>query len=309
MRKKAKYLADIPDAVATSTEALKYDPRYKQEDEQVKVEEQYPPWPLAAEVEPLSPIPPPQVNGVNQFALTRGPLCDVLQLLDTTTTGDHPIRPLSFTISSNPEPARSPSFAGQQPFRRRYRDPADIYANVNQPYSYTPAYHQLTAHVRSRFNREQQLRIAKCMASYRPSFIACTKTLNRDDLVFMEKCFQRTLLEYEKFIASSGTPTVVWRRTGQVAAAGHEFCLLTGWPRDRLEGAFIVEMMDDSSVLEYFDMFAKMAFGDSRGASMTECTLLSPTGRKIKTTSIWTLKRDVFGIPMMIIGNFLPVLP
>ena len=191
------------------------------------------------------------------------------------------------------------------------REPADIYANVRQPFSYTPAYHQLTIYIRTRFNREQQLRIARSMASYRPSFIACTNTLTEDDLIFMEQCFQRTLLEYEKFISYSGTPTVVWRRTGQVAAVGKEFCMLTGWSRERLlsEHTFIVELMDDSSALEYFEMFSKMAFGDSRGANMTECTLLSPQGQHIKTTSIWTLKRDVFGIPMMIVGNFLPILP
>lgn len=193
---------------------------------------------------------------------------------------------------------------------RKYSEPADIYANVRQPYSYTPAYHQLTIYIRTRFTREQQLRIAKCMASYRPSFIACTNTLKEDDLIFMEQCFQRTLLEYEKFISYSGTPTVVWRRTGQVAAVGKEFCILTGWPRERLlnDHTFIVELMDDHSVLEYFEMFSKMAFGDSRGATMTECTLLTPQGQKIKTSSIWTLKRDVFGIPMMIVGNFLPIL-
>lgn len=205
---------------------------------------------------------------------------------------------------------RMPGDDGNSWMFRKYSEPADIYAGVRQPYSYTPAYHQLTIYIRTRFTRDQQLRIAKCMASYRPSFIACTNTLKEDDLIFMEQCFQRTLLEYEKFISYSGTPTAVWRRTGQVAAVGKEFCMLTGWPRERLlnEHTFIVELMDDNSVLEYFEMFSKMAFGDSRGATMTECTLLTPQGLKIKTSSIWTLKRDVFGIPMMIVGNFLPIL-
>lgn len=193
---------------------------------------------------------------------------------------------------------------------RKFSEPAEIYANVRQPYSYTPAYHQLTIYIRTRFTREQQLRIAKSMASYRPSFIACTNTLKEDDLIFMEQCFQRTLLEYEKFMAYSGTPTAVWRRTGQISAVGTEFCVLTGWPRERLlnEHTFIVELMDDNSVVEYFEMFSKMAFGDSRGVNMSECTLLTPQGKKVKTTSIWTLKRDVFGIPMMIVGNFLPII-
>ncbi|KAF5097656.1 hypothetical protein D0Z03_001353 [Geotrichum reessii] len=189
-------------------------------------------------------------------------------------------------------------------------EPADIYSRVTKPYSYTSEYHQLTMYIRARFSREDQLKIAKCIANYRPSFIACTNTLKEDDLIFMERCFQRTLIEYEKYISFSGTPTVVWRRTGQIAAVGREFCILTGWPLKQLlsENTFIVELMDDESALEYFEIFSTMAFGDSIGANMTECTLMTPQGKGIKTTSIWTLKRDVFGIPMMIIGNFLPIL-
>lgn len=161
--------------------------------------------------------------------------------------------------------------------------------------------------------------MAKSMAAYRPSFIATTKTLQEEDLVFMEKCFQRTLLEFEKFIKKSGTPTVVWRRTGQIEAAGREFCMLTGWkhtdivihgPNDqeKRQSRFIVELMDDTSVAKYFDLFTQLAFGDSRGVIMTDCTLLKPTGETVRTACTWTVKRDVFDIPMMIIGNFLPIL-
>lgn len=289
-------------------------------------------------------------NSLNQFSLESSggeQAPNFTQVLETVEQinnqqnhewyeSNNPKRPLSFTISTSTEldatsnrngSISSPSSSHphhsyrhqhhqqqqqqQTGYPWQYREPADIYATVRQPFSYTPAYHQLTIYIRTRFKREQQIRIAKCMASYRPSFIACTNTLKEDDLIFMEQCFQRTLLEYEKFISYSGTPTLVWRRTGQVAAVGKEFCILTGWSRERLlnEHTFVVELMDDSSALEYFEMFSKMAFGDSRGANMTECTLLTPQGAKIKTSSIWTLKRDVFGIPMMIIGNFLPILP
>lgn len=240
------------------------------------------------------------------------------QLWMVPETPSGPRRPLSFTICNESEtpPGMSAGSGlgrsvcgGKARGGREFSQPGEIYANVKSPYSYTPSYHQLTIYIRTRFTREQQLRIARSMASYRPSFIACTNALQEDDLIFMERCFQRTLLEYEKFMACSGTPTIVWRRTGQIAAVGTEFCVLTGWPQDRLlnEHTFIVELMDDDSVIKYFEMFSTMAFGDSRDANMLECTLLTPQGKKIKTSSIWTLKRDVFGIPMMIVGNFLPI--
>lgn len=195
--------------------------------------------------------------------------------------------------------------------------PGDIYTNVKNPFAYTLGYRRLFRYLKQRFEREQMIQMAQCMSRYRPSFIACTNSLDRDDLVFMEQCFQRTLLEYEKYIGASGTPTAVWRRTGQIAAVGKEFCILTGWSRKQLlhrdgpqdgQGMFIVEVMQDESVLEYFQMFSDISFGDSRDAMMSECMLRSATGQTIRTASIWTLKRDVFGIPMMIIGNFLPIL-
>lgn len=193
---------------------------------------------------------------------------------------------------------------------KTFRAPGDIYSGIKKPFSYTPGYHALVAYLRTRFDREQLMKMARCMATYRPSFIACTNTLQEDDLIFMEQCFQRTLMEYEKFISYSGTPTIVWRRTGEVTAVGKEFCILTGWSRERIlnRQTFIVELMDDRSVVDYFEMFSNIAFGDSRGAMMAECTLLTPQGQNLKTCSMLTLKRDVFGIPMMIIGNFLPIL-
>lgn len=193
-----------------------------------------------------------------------------------------------------------------------YDTPEQVYSNVTAPYPYTDGYHSLISYLRGRFEKPQLMVLARSMAAYRPSFIATTKTLQEDDLIFMEKCFQRTLLEFQKFITSSGTPTIVWRRTGQIAAVGWEFCILTGWKHSDLVRAehprFIMELMDDTSVTKYFDVFTTLAFGDSRGVIMTECTLLKPSGEPVRTACTWTVKRDVFDIPMMIIGNFLPIL-
>lgn len=193
-----------------------------------------------------------------------------------------------------------------------FKEPEDIYAKVTRPFSYTPGFHKLIAYLRNRFPKDMLVKMAKSMAVYRPSFIACTNSLREADLIFMEQCFQRTLLTYDKLLKVSGTPTIVWRRTGEIAYVDSEFSTLTGWTQEQLLGKkpmFIVELLDDQSVVEYFELFSKIAFGDFLGATMTECTLLTP-GRdvKIRAGCTWTLKRDVFGIPMMIIGNFLPIL-
>ena len=207
------------------------------------------------------------------------------------------------------EEAFSPEVYLSDGMPHQFSTPEQVYQLVTTPFPYTQGFHGLIAYLKSRFDRTQLMHMARAMAAYRPSFIATTKLLKEADLIFMEQCFQRTLMEFQKIISASGTPTVVWRRTGQIAAVGKEFCILTGWTPDRLVSntTFVVELMDDKSVVDYFDVFSKLAFGDSRGVTMTECTLLKPTGERIPTACTWTVKRDVFDIPMMIIGNFLPI--
>jgi hypothetical protein len=288
---------------------------------------------------------------------------------------------------------------------KRTRDPSSIYDTVHEPYSYTTGFHSLTAFLQRRFSANKTLRIAKALASIRPSFISCTKTLGRQDLIFMEKCFQRTLFEYEHFMLDCCTPTLVCRRTGEVAAVNKEFTLLTGWRKDVLLGkepnlnintgrsnsdggnsgpasvsntgraglatprmrpmnlvdnqikegrrqpVFLAELLDDDSVIEFYEDFARLAFGDSRGSVTTRCRLLKyqskeeiekspeqkevplktrkpePVGGiggmgnrvreidgehgigrlqkdgKMDCSYCWTVKRDVFDIPMLIVMN------
>lgn len=205
---------------------------------------------------------------------------------------------------------------GQRPtpvFRRSFSPSGDesrgVYKSVREPFSYTIGYHHLHAYLRSRFERDDLLRIARAIVGYRPSFIALTKTLREDDLVFMEVCFQRTLLEYEHFVGYSGTPTIIWRRTGQIELVGREFCQLTQWKPEQLlsKPTFIVELMADPSVVEYFEKFSAHAFGDTSSVQTT-CVLMTPNKKAVPCAFCFTIKRDVFDIPMMIVGNFLPVL-
>lgn len=216
---------------------------------------------------------------------------------------------ISFTIGIVPDDTYHGDITDEGSLH--FKEPEEIYAKVIKPFSYTMGYHSLIAYLRKRFPKKLLVKMAESMAAYRPSFIACTNSLKEGDLIFMEQCFQRTLLTYDNFIKVSGTPTIVWRRTGEIAYVGNEFCVLTGWAKEELIGnnrKFIVELLDDKSVVEYFQLFLRIAFGDFLGATMTECSLITPKeGVKIRTGCIWTLKRDVFGIPMMIIGNFLPI--
>lgn len=194
--------------------------------------------------------------------------------------------------------------------RHMIKIPEDVYTTQIQSYNYPKAYHALLNYLKTRFNKEQLIKIAEFMAEYRPSFIAATRSLVEMDLLFAERSFQRSLLEYESMSSLSSSPTIMWRRTGEIVAVSTEFSSLTSHTKTQLlsKRTFIIELMNDSSALDYFKLFSSVAFGDLNGVIITECTLLSPNGEPIRCASTWTVKRDVFDIPMLIVGQFLPIL-
>jgi len=185
----------------------------------------------------------------------------------------------------------------------------EVYGNVNKPYDYKEGFHHLVKYVKGCMEKKNILRICRALAQFRPSFMAILIHLSEEDLIFMEKCFQRTLTEYEKLINFSGTPTVVWRRTGEIALVGKEFSLLTQWPRDQLlsKKTYIYELMDNSSAVEYWEQFSLIAFDTSQQCVMTTCNLISNQGTKVPCAFCFTIKRDIFDVPLAIVGNFLPL--
>ncbi|SSD61818.1 related to Transcription activator of gluconeogenesis ERT1 [Saccharomycodes ludwigii] len=196
------------------------------------------------------------------------------------------------------------------PHSLKYSTPKDIYTRLQQPFSHTYGFSSLLKYLKKRFNREQVLSMCHDLSEFRPIFIASTINLNEEDMIFMEQCYQRTLLQYDEFINETGTPTIIWRRNGQISYVNDEFVILTGWSREVLLGkmTFIMEIMDDNSCLEYFKTFKQVCYRDFRGCTiLPNIRLFSPIkGREICCSCCWTLKRDVFGLPMMLIGNFLP---
>lgn len=196
--------------------------------------------------------------------------------------------------------------------RHVIKQPDDIYlTNTVKAYQYPKAYHALIAYLKKRFNKRQLLEIAKCMAKYRPSFISATKNLYENDLIFTERSLQRTLLEYENLISISPSPTIIWRRTGEIVALTNEFAVMTGYSKMSLltKRTFIVELMDDESTINYFKSFSEFAFGDLNATYLTDCNLRKAENNNyLRCCCVWTIKRDVFDIPMLIVGQFLPVL-
>ncbi|KAG1715748.1 hypothetical protein ID866_1416 [Astraeus odoratus] len=176
--------------------------------------------------------------------------------------------------------------------------------NVTAPYDYTEGYHFLMKHLPTRFEKNDILRIVRALAIFRPSLIALQMPMSEEDEVFVEKCFQRSLLELEKLISYSGTPTVVWRRTGEICLVAPEFCMLTEWSIDELVGKrkYIYELFENQSVVEYWENFATHAFENTTKSVYSHCVLLKPSGAPIPATFCFSIRRDIFDLPNIVIG-------
>ncbi|KAF2860569.1 hypothetical protein K470DRAFT_270617 [Piedraia hortae CBS 480.64] len=269
--------------------------------------------------------------------------------LDAYNIGQNSLATAYMSPTSIPEPVLVPSkpstldgFSDQSLLPQR-RSPADIYSSVEHPYSYPEAFHALTVLLQKRFPPKKLSRIAQSLSLIRPSFISCNSDLTKDDLIFMEKCFQRTLCEYEDFFHGSATPTIVCRRTGEIAAVSKEFSMVTGWERDVLLGKepnrnvngvnsesesspessprrpqamFLAELLDEDSVVKFYEDFANVAFGAPRTSIIGEpCSILKYKTQKgdqaeerVRCSMCWLVKPDVFDMPMLIVLNFLPII-
>lgn len=346
------------------------------------------------------------------FAIAAGPNSLASPSTDATASPqaimDGSPNPAGFTgmgnMSGAPRAKQKQDKMVQSILGKRQRDSASIYASVKEPYPYVAGFHNMISVLRNRLPLSKLLKIAQSLGEIRPSFISCTKDLTREDLIFMEKCFQRTLVEFDDFLQHCCAPTIVCRRSGEVAAVNKEFSALTGWPKEVLLGkapnrniymrssdestddgeslassghvtpaaknqppmrpnnggggggnnarpqpVFLGELLDDDSLVEFYRDFAQLAFEDSRGKVQRSGRLikyrtqemldakemLGPqkhprTGilssrvtmidsehgvsriekdGKVDCTYCWTIKRDVFDIPMMIIINVRPFTP
>ncbi|KAF7376358.1 Transcriptional factor [Mycena sanguinolenta] len=291
------------------------------------------------------------------------------------------------SVLLSPSQSSGSPFAANAPEQQGGSQLQNINDRVTMPYDYTEGYHFLMKHLPTRcvpqisppayilkscfgtralmffpplFEKNDILRIVRALAIFRPSLIALQMPLSFDDEVFVEKCFQRSLLpsmaslnssvhsidcvqtiliwpqELDKLISFSGTPTVVWRRTGEICLVAPEFCMLTEWSLDELVGrkkyiyevrlspslppslrAFLLsltssneqQLFENQSVVEYWENFAAHAFENTTQSVYSHCVLLKPNGAPVPSTFCLSIRRDLFDLPSVVIGVLLSLSP
>ncbi|PTN40186.1 Gsm1p [Saccharomyces cerevisiae] len=183
--------------------------------------------------------------------------------------------------------------------------------------------------------------IRSILERYAPVFISLTSNMIEEDLLLQEVTLQRALLDLENMAKLvSCTPMCIWRRSGEICFVSNEFYSLTGFNKNLLldRTSFIFEYLDHKSVSNYFQIFNELlAFGyndinkrkkllmlnacSSTSSKITEgfsfttdgkaiftkCNLLLSNGLYLKCACCWTVKRDSFNIPILVMGQFLPI--
>lgn len=242
------------------------------------------------------------------------------QLVQPDQTQQHDLLRQSISQAHQKQQSRKgvfPTDPAQAGLKKRRRDTSEIYESVDAPYPYTQGFHSATAFLQKRYPTTKVLQIAKALSNVRPSFISCQKNLTREDLIFTEKCFQRSLVEHEDYLNHYGCPTLICRRTLEVAAVSKEFSLLTNWRRDvllgkeanlnvnidssgsgtqtgtsskgaltprvpttdidtgRPHGVLLAELLDEDSIVKFYEDYAEIAFGSERDKVVGEtCSLM-----------------------------------
>ncbi|KAF4613243.1 hypothetical protein D9613_010777 [Agrocybe pediades] len=218
-------------------------------------------------------------------------------------------------------------------------------AGLLKPYNYVKGYARLSRWMDRNVSQESKQQILQPLSVLRPKFRAVAQSLRDIDLVFIEEAFERMLLDYDRVFSAMGVPACLWRRTGEIYKGNREFTELVGVDGYMMRDGrlCIYELMAEESAVNYWEKYGHVAFDSSQKAVLTSCVLrykpvlnagsTSPVVSKATLSSStssngsasakkdeegqpmeegfinccfsFTIRRDKWGIPSMIVGNFI----
>jgi len=183
-------------------------------------------------------------------------------------------------------------------------------AGLLKPFNHVNGYTRLYKYMEKNLSKESRQRIMNVIELFRPSFRAVAQSLTDIDLILVEEAFERLLLEYDRVFTSMGIPSCLWRRTGEIFKSNKEFAdLINMSMNDFKEGKYcIYELLAEESAVNYWEKYGNIAFDPGQKAVLTSCVLRNPKkpSQGVSCCFSFTIRRDKYNIPMMIVGNFLP---
>ncbi|KAK2466582.1 hypothetical protein APHAL10511_001444 [Amanita phalloides] len=209
-------------------------------------------------------------------------------------------------------------------------------AGLLKPYNYVTGYQRLSRWMDRNVSQESKQQILQPLSVLRPKFRAIAQSLRDIDLVFIEEAFERLLLDYDRVFSAMGVPACLWRRTGEIYKGNRQFSELVGIDGMMLRDGrlCIYELMAEESAVNYWEKYGNVAFDSMQKAVLTSCVLrykpvfntgpTSPSSSSASARTVdaqqadapaeegfinccfsFTIRRDKWGIPSMIVGNFI----
>jgi len=191
---------------------------------------------------------------------------------------------------------------------------AKMDAGLLKPFNYVKGYASLNAYMEQNLQPLSRMRIIRQLDKFRPKFRERMQSLTDVELVRVEMWFDKTLMEYDRVFASMAMPACCWRRTGEIFRGNREMAELINVPMSRLRDGNLAlhHIIAEKSLVSYWDKFGAIAFEENQKAILTTCSLKNPDPNskdsEIKCCFSFTIKRDMYKIPAMIVGNFLPII-
>ncbi|CCK73523.1 Gsm1p NDAI_0G05400 [Naumovozyma dairenensis CBS 421] len=260
-----------------------------------------------------------------QYGVIVSPLADTDPATHMSLSNNKAMADFGVDEFCNPNVVEGSSPGNGQP---KIKKPEDLYKYRDsiKPFDYKDSYLRLHQCLFKLFrdDKETLIKLMKdILEKYAPTLVALQTGMIKEDYISEEFYFQRVALDLESLTELyTCTPMMIWRRTGEIRFVSDEFSSLTGFNKKeclKFEGKerFVFEFWDNSTIIKYFDKFHHLlAFGSSEkcihGNKICEdtflrCKLLLKNGHYMECATCWTVKRDSFNIPLLIIGYFLPI--
>ncbi|KAF2281474.1 uncharacterized protein EI97DRAFT_30723 [Westerdykella ornata] len=191
---------------------------------------------------------------------------------------------------------------------------AKMDAGLLRPFNYVKGYARLNQYMEQNLQQISRVRILRQLDRFRPKFRERMQSLTDMELVRVEMWFDKSLMEYDRVFASMAMPACCWRRTGEIYRGNKEMAELIHVPMSRLRDGNIAlhEIIAESSLVSYWEKFGQIAFDPTQKAILTSCLLKNPDPNsrdpEIRCCFSFTVKRDMYNIPALIVGNFLPII-
>ncbi|KAI9804761.1 MAG: hypothetical protein M1825_001129 [Sarcosagium campestre] len=178
-------------------------------------------------------------------------------------------------------------------------------AGLLKPFNYLKGYARLSHYMEKNMQPSSRQKILRQLDKFRPMFRERMQRLTDMELVRVEMWFERSLLEYDRVFASMAIPACCWRRTGEIFRGNKEMAELIHVPIEKLRDGKVAihEIIEEESIVSYWEKFGTIAFDAAQKAMLTSCFLKNPDpGSKepnIHCCFSFTIRRDSQGIPTL----------